>query len=197
MTEKPEYRALIQPVRNLSEAEQRKMLARFEPAEVYVCKVSNDFDNFVKQMRSPRVALVVSAGLLAEQRGTKATRVEEMVAMKVAIHKRGCSITDNKDLNSLKSWPAMKAGGEDVCRRLSQGAKSVLNGRKGSQPLADYYSDTDLRDLLRVRDSKKYKNWRQRKEAIKKLGIKPAPGRTWFLEKLELIARSRGLLGES
>jgi hypothetical protein len=194
MAEKPEYRALIQPVRNLSEAEQRKLLARFEPAEVYVCKVAADFENFVKQMRPPRIALVVSAGLLAEQKGRKSNRVDEMVAVKVAIHKRGCSITDNKSRNSLKSWVSMAAEGDDVCRRLAQGAKSVLNGRKGSQPLSDFYSDTDLRDLLRVLESKKYRNWRERKEAIKRLAIKPMPGRTWCLEKLPLIARSRGLL---
>lgn len=35
---------------------------------------------------------------------------------------------------------------------------------------------------------------RERKAAIKRLGIKPIPGRTWFLEKLDHVARDMGIL---
>jgi hypothetical protein len=37
-------------------------------------------------------------------------------------------------------------------------------------------------------------NWRQRRAAIVRLAIKPVPGRTLFVQKLEYIARARGLL---
>ena len=98
--EKPDYRGLVQPVTGLSEAAQRELLAPFEPSEVYVCRTAEDFDNYLKQMRPPRVALVAYAGVLGEQRGNKEARVENMVAMKVAIHNRGAT--------SLRSSPLRK-----------------------------------------------------------------------------------------
>lgn len=194
MVEKPEYRAIIQPVSGLSEAKQKEMLARFEPAEVYVCRTAGDFDAFARQMRPPRVALVCFSGLLGEQRGKKLDRVDSMVAMKAAIHKRGCHVVEVGGRDSRKSWAQMKRDGEDMCRRLAQGAKSALNARRGAKRLADQWSDTDIRDMLRVKESRKYPNWRTRLAAMKKLGINPLPGRTTFIEKLEHIARERGLL---
>ena len=194
MVEKPEYRTLIQPVAGLPEAKQMEMLARFEPAEVYVCHDQADIDAFTRQMRAPRIALVVYAGLLGEQRGSKLDRVDSMTATKAEIHKRGCHIVEASGRSSLKSWPAMKRDGEDMCRRLAQGAKSALNGKKGTKPLADDLSDTDLRDLLRVMQSKKYTNHRLRKAAIKRLAVTPVPGRTWLIQILPGVCRARGIL---
>ena len=145
MVEKPDYRGLVQPVTGLSEAAQRELLAPFNPSEVYVCRTADDFDNYLRQIRPPRVALVAYAGLIGEQRGNKDARVENMVAVKVAIHRRGSHIVevrdtalrnDNKNVSrdSRKDWVPMKLDGKDMCRRLAQGRRSALNGRKGAEP---------------------------------------------------------------
>lgn len=195
MAEKIEAIALINPVAGLPEAEQRRICAKFEISDFFIIGKDGDHEAFIKMLRAPRVALVAYAGLLAEQRGRKLDRADSMAATKAAIHKRGRWIVEAATgRTSLKGWATMRREGEDMCRRLSQGAKSALNARRGSTPLGDRYKDSDLRDMMRVRESKKYPNWRTRAAAIKKLGINPVPGRTWFLRHLEPVARSRGLL---
>ena len=190
-----EYVALINPVAGLPEQEQRRLLGRFDPAEFFVIGKDGDHEAFIRMMRPPRVALVSHAGLLAEQCGRKLDRQDSMVATKAALHKRGSYAFEGlTGRRSDKAWAAMRRAGDDMCRRLAQGAKSALNGRKGTTPLADQYDLTALRDLLRIKQSKKYPNWRSRRAAIVRLGIKPIPGRTWFLQHMETICRSRGIL---
>ena len=195
MVQTPEYIALINPVAGLPETDQRRIVAKHEPADYFVIGKDGDHEAFIKMMRSPRVALVSHAGLLGEQRGKKLDRQDGMAATKAALHKRGSyAVEASTGRRSNKAWAAMRAAGEDMCRRLAQGAKSALNGRKGTTPLADEYDLTALRDLLRIKTSTKYKNWRQRRAAIVRLAIKPVPGRTWFLQHLENICRRRGIL---
>jgi len=195
MAETPEYIALIQPVPGLPEAEQRRIVAKFSPTDYFLIGKDGDHDAFIKIMRPPRVALVSHAGLLGEQRGKKLDRQDGMAATKAALHKRGSyAVEASTGRRSNKAWAAMRTAGDDMCRRLAQGAKSALNGRKGTTPLADEYDLTALRDLLRIKTSTKYKNWRQRRAAIIRLAVKPVPGRTWFLQHLEHICRRRGIL---
>ena len=195
MVEKPEYIALIQPVAGLPEAEQRRLCAKFEPSDYFLIGKDGDHDAFLKIMRPPRVALVSHAALLGEQRGRKLDRQDGMAATKAALHKRGShAVEASTGRTSLKKWAGMRKDGDEMCRRLSQGAKSALNGKRGTKALADDWSNDDIKDMLRVKDSRKYKNWRSRHAAIVKLGIKPVPKRTTFVQKLEHIARDRGLL---
>ena len=194
MVDKPEFVALLNPVSGFAEDKQRDMLARFEPKEWFLVGKDGDLEDYPKLMRPPRVALVAVPATLAENKGSKLDRIESMVVTKTAIHKRGRYIVDATGRDSRKKWAAMKRDGEEVCRRLAQGAKSPFNGKKGTPKLAERYSDNDLRDLMRIKDSVKYKNWRVRRAAIKKLGIDPVPGRTWFIYQLEGFARARGLL---
>lgn len=194
MSDAPEYIALLNPAPGFPEAEQRKMLERLEPREWFLIGKDGDHDGFLKMIRPPRVVAVAVGAMLAEHRGGKIARVDSMSSIKVAVHKRDSYVVEASGRDSRKEWPAMKRDGDEVCRRMAQGAKSPFNGRKGTPKLADRYSDNDLRDLMRVKESVKYKNWRTRKSAIKKLGIDPLPGRTWFLYQLESIARSRGVL---
>lgn len=194
MVDKPEYVALINPVSGFPDDKQRAMLARFEPKDWFVVGKDGDLEDYAKMMRPPRVALVAVPAMLAENRGSKLDRTDSMVATKAAIHKRLRWIVDASGRDSRKEWAAMKRDGCEVCRRLSQGAKSPFNGRKGTPPLAERYSDNDFRDMMRVKESVKYKNWRVRKAAMRKLGIDPLPGRTWFIYQLENEARKRGLL---
>jgi hypothetical protein len=194
MVDKPEYIALINPVSGFPDDKQRVMLARFEPTDWFVIGKDGNLEDYAKMMRAPRVALVAVPAMLAENKGSKLDRTDSLVTTKTAIHKRGRWVVDANGRDSRKNWAAMKRDGCEICRRLAQGRKSIFNGRKGTPPLAERYSDNDLRDLMRVKESVKYKNWRTRRAAMKKLGIDPIPGRTWFLYQLENVARSRGLL---
>lgn len=194
MVDKPEYLAFINPVAGLPAAKQIELLAPFEPTETYVVDKDGDYDQFLKLVRSPRVVLVVSAGLLAENRGNKLARVDSMSALKVAIHKRGSYVVETSKRDSRTKWPAMKKGGEEVCRRLAQGAKSAFAGRKGTPPIADRLTDNNIRDLLRIKaDAKRYPNWKTRVAAMKRLKIEPV-GRLWMIYQLENVARQRGII---
>lgn len=194
MVEKPEFLALINPVAGLPAAKQIELLAKFEPSVTVTIGKDCDHDGFIRLVWPPRVVLVAYAGLLAEQHGKLHDRTDSLVASKAAVHKRGSHVVEASGRDSRKKWPAMKRDGEDMCRRLSQGAKSALNAKRGARRLDDDWTDSDIRDMLRVKESRKYPNWRTRRAAIVKLGIKPVPGRTVFIEKLETIARARGLI---
>lgn len=194
MAGKPEYRALIQPIAALSERAQRELVAPFEPAETYVCSSADDFEAFLKQIRPPRVALVAYAGLLAEQRGNKLDRVDHLAAMKAGIHRRGGYVLEAASRRrSDKAWPAMKRDGEDLCRRLAQGRRSALNGRRGARP----YEFADRHVSRFVIEMAKDGNDAGRLAKIaaycKRERIE-APGRTWLKTKLNELARSRGLI---
>ena len=200
--EKSDYRGLVQPVTGLSEAAQRELLAPFEPSEIYVCRTAEDFDNYLKQMRPPRVALVVYAGLIGEQRGNKDARVENMVAMKVATHRRGCHVVEAGGRDSRKAWTAMRKDGCEMCRRLAQGRRSALNGRKGAEP----YEFTD-NQLLRfaLEMGKKYPPKKDKDgptpddRRLAKIAVyckqqeKEAPRRSWLKQKLPALMRERNL----
>lgn len=193
MVEKPEYRALIQPVTGLPDAAQRELLARFEPAETYVCRTAEDFESFIKHLRPPRVVVVAYAGLLGEQRGNKLDRVDNMAGTKAAIHRRGSYIVEVGGRDSRKSWAAMRKDGCDMCRRLAQGRRSALNGRKGKQP----YEFKDKHLSRFVIEMGKGQNDAERLRKIKvycKEQKIEAPGRTWLKMTLPTLARSRGLI---
>ena len=195
MVEKPEYIAFINPVATLPADKQLDLMAKFEPSETFTVGKDGTHEDFLKMMRAPRVALVAYAGLLAEQTGSKDARIDSMTAIKVAIHKRGrYAVEATTQKRSDKHWKTMKAGGEDLCRRCAQGSKSIINGKRGTQSLADQLSNDDIRDMLVIKNAPKYKNWRSRKAAMKRKAITPLPGRGWFIEKLENVARARGLL---
>jgi hypothetical protein len=193
MVENPEYIALIQPVAGLPEVDQRRLVAKFEPTDYFLIGKDGDHDDFLKIMRPPRVALVSHAGLLGEQHGKKLDRADSMAATKAALHKRGShAVEATTGRTSLKKWAAMRKDGDEMCRRLSQGAKSALNGRRGN---AGYtYTDKDMLTMLRIMDSPRYSNDDKRIHAIREHDVRPVPKRTWLLTKLKVQARERGLL---
>jgi hypothetical protein len=195
MVEKPDYRALIQPVTGLSEAAQRELVASYAPSEIYVCKTAEDFDTFLRQMRPPRVALVPYTGILAEQRGNKLDRIDHLAAMKAGIHRRGCIVREAATgRGSDKAWPAMKRDGEDMCRRLAQGRRSALNGRRGKEA----YEFT-VKQLARfLVEMGRHQNDTERLAAIAsycKAQKIEMPGRTWLYTKLPMLARAHDLIG--
>lgn len=202
MVEKPEYRALIQPVTGLSEAAQRELLAKFNPAETYVCRTAEDFESFIKHLRPPRVVAVAYAGLLGEQRGNKLDRVDNMAGTKAAIHRRNSYVVEAGGRDSRKAWAAMRKDGCEMCRRLAQGRRSALNGRKGAEP----YEFTDAQ-LMRfaLEMGKQYPPKKEKTDPspderrLAKIATyckqikKETPKRTWLKTKLPALMRERNL----
>lgn len=194
MVENPEYRALIQVVSGLSEAEQREIVAKYQPTETYLCKTPADFEAFLKQMRPPRVAVVAYAGLLGEQHGSKAARVDSMIAMKVGIHKRlGYAVEAATGRQSDKTWEPMKRDGEEMCRRLAQGRQSALNGRRGSQPF-EFANKHLSRFVIEMGKGKNDADRLARIAAYCKREKINMPKRTWLKAKLPVLASARGLV---
>ena len=69
--------------------------------------------------------------------------------------------------------------------------KAVKKGKVGR--IRYDYTDAEVKDMLAIMDSKKFKNWPERKATMKRRGIDP-PGRTYALTTLLVIARERGLV---
>jgi hypothetical protein len=192
MVEKPEYRLLIQPVTGLPEAKQLELLAHLQPAEHYVCRTAEEFESFIKHLRPPRVVGVAYAGLLGEQRGNKLDRVDNMAATKAGIHRRGSYVVEAGGRDSRKQWAAMRRDGENMCRRLAQGRRSALNGRKGAEPYE--FADKHLSRFALI--MAKGKNDADRLAKIRaycKAQKLEAPKRTWLYTKLPQLMRERGL----
>lgn len=190
---KIEYLAVVNPVPGLPEAEQRELLEKFQPAEWLLLGREWEWDHAIKLVRAPCAVLVAYAGLLSEQRGNKLARVESMIATKVAIHKRGGYVVEATGRRSDKSWPAMKRDGEDMCRRLAQGAKSALNARRGAEP----FDFTDKQIAMFLSIMREPGNDDRRLAKIKRYCKEQkieAPKRTWLKTKLYVMARARGLM---
>lgn len=132
-----DYRGVIQPVRAIPEAEQRELIAKYEPSEVYVLGGEVTQDTVAKQQRPPRAVVVSDAALLGEQRGSKTARFDSFLWMKAELHKRGgwfeearTGLRSNRD----KDWAILRRTAEKMCARLAQGAKSALNAKRGAKP---------------------------------------------------------------
>ncbi len=86
----------------------------------------------------------------------------------------------------------MKRDGEEMCRRLAQGRRSAINGRKGAAPYE--FADKHLARFLL--EMGKPGNDTKRLAAIGrycKAQKIEAPKRTWLKTKLLMLARARGL----
>lgn len=190
---KTEFLALYNPVPGIPADVQAGMLAKFAPTESFLVGKDGTLDDFPKLVRPPRVVLVAYAGLLADQsRGSRDDRSDSMVAMKVAIHKKHSYVVEAGGRRSDKAWRAMKAAGDEMCRRLAQGAKSALNARRGAEPFE--FADKHLSRFLL--EMGRHDNDGQRLAAIKaycKREKIQAPKRTWLKTKLLILARARGL----
>lgn len=178
MAEKTDFRGVINPVKFIPEAEQRELIAKCEPSEVYdLGKVEHE--TVIRQQRPPRAVVVSDAALLGEQRGKKTARFDSFLWFKNELHKRGGWFVEARTglrSNRPKDWAIIRRTAEAMCGRLAQGAKSALNAKKGKKPWA---GTRDEKDLIR---SKWYRApGRTVDDAvaeIKKLLGKKAPGRT-------------------
>ena len=178
----------------MSEADQRSIIAQSGPiSEWYVESRRITRADFITHLRPGDVAVVAWTANLAHTKGGKMDRVADLMDARGDIHAKGCILEEaSTKRHSDKDWLAMKAAALPVLGRLAKGAKSATNGRKGSPPLP--FTNAEIKTLLRIGESVRYKNWNQRRAAIKLEGIEPVPSRTWFNETLKHAARARGLV---
>jgi hypothetical protein len=177
------YRAYVNPVPSLSETAQRERIGSAlgpdkKIAEWYVESRNVTRADFIKHLRDGDIAVVAYAACLAKDKGRKLERLADMADARGDIHAKGAILVEAAtDLRSDKNWPAMKAAAIPMLGRMAQGSRSALNGRQGKPPLP--YTNAERKTMMRIADSRRYKNWNQRAAAIKAEGIK-VPGRTWF-----------------
>lgn len=194
--QKVDYRGLVNPTPGFPEPEQRRLIAKYEPSEVYVIDRGATHDTIISQQRRPRAIVVAHIALAARQRGKVLDRYANLLEFRDAIHDRGGHIRDaSTGLRSDRrnEWEKMRAEARTVLGRIAKGAKSAINGRRGTPPLD--YSNEQILTMLRIMgDRKRYRNWLMRSRAIRQHDIDPVPSRTWVYENLEYIARNRGLL---
>lgn len=196
MVEKVDYRGLVNPLPGFPEPEQRKLIAKYEPSEIYVIDRDSNHDEIIRQQRPPKAVVVAHTALAARQRGKVLDRYANLLEFKDAIHSRGGHIRDASTgmrSDRRSEWEKMRAEARTVLGRIAQGARSALNSRRGTPPL-DHSNEQILTMLRIVADTKRYPNWPARSRAMKRQGIDPLPSRTWVYENLEQIARDRGLL---
>lgn len=190
-----DYRGVIQPLLSLPEHEQLEILKPLKLGEVYILGRNCSHEDVVRQQRNGRAIATPWAAVLARQRGRKDARYASLLDFKEEIHAKGgyiFEVTTGKRSDRPAEWRSMRVEAELMLGRIAQGAKSANNGRRGSVGYG--HSDGDIQTMLRVMDSRKYRNDRSRIVAIRKLGVCPVPKRTWLNTKLKLIARERGLL---
>ena len=145
MVEKTDFRGVINPVKSIPEAEQRELIAKYQPSEVYDLG-KGEHETVIRQQRPPRAVVVSDAALLGEQRGNKTARFDSFLWFKNELHKRGGWFMEARTglrSNRPKDWAIIRRTAEAMCGRLAQGAKSALNARKGKKPWAGSRDDKD------------------------------------------------------
>ena len=161
----------------MPEAMQRAEIERRGPVdEWYIASRTVTREDFVKHLRPGDIAAVAWTANLAQTRGRKMDRVADMLDARGNIHAK-CAVLEAAEGLSSRDWPKMKAAAIPMVGRMAQGSKSALNSAKGKPPLA--YTNDERKTLRRIAESRRYKNWNQRRAAIKDEGLE-VPSRTWF-----------------
>lgn len=185
---KPHRRAYINPVPGFPEAAQRAAIEQHydDIAEWYIESKSLTRADFIDHLRPGDEAIVARAGCFAKSKGTSESRLADMAEARGDVQAK-CALlisADNPKRNSRDHWPAMKAAAKVDLLAF----KNMANGSARQHS----YTDQQLRDLLIIGMNPKLTNWPARVAEMKRKKI-PLCGRTWFIEKLPLVAAARGV----
>jgi len=184
---KPTRRAYVNPLPGYGEAEQRADIHKFfdKIDEWYVESRDIHRQHFIDHLRPGDTAVVARMGCLAKATGRIDSRMADLFEARGDIHAKGCMVVDAAGLLSKGDWPAAKA----AARNFLLAQRSIING--SAKRLN--FTNIQIRAMLRIQESPRYKNDNERQAAMEKEGIKPVPKRTWRLVKLPIIARERGI----
>lgn len=171
-------RAYLNPQPAFSEAEQRAIVAPFNPAETYVESRGESRDSFIGSLRSGDEALVPELFVLAKADGRKDTRVADLFVAWDEILAIGAVIVEG----STKHRSDDKAQRREMRTRAQEAlGRAAKAGKVGKKPFG--YLPEELRTMQAIMESRNYKNWPERRDAIMLAGIVP-PGRSWALTVL-------------
>lgn len=181
MLENTHIRAYLNPQPSLSESEQKALIAPFSPEAVYTESRNEPREAFITSLRDGNAALVPELFVLAKATGRKDGRLSDLLTAKDEIHEAGAFIleasTGHRSDNKAQ-WPKMRQRAKEML------GGAVKAGKVGRQPHG--YSPDELVAMRAIKDSRHFKNWSERLDAIILRGIK-APGRTWFYDKLPAL----------
>lgn len=181
MLKNTHIRAYLNPQPALPEAEQKALIASFSPSAVYTESRNEPREAFITSLRDGNAALVPELFVLAKATGRKDGRLSDLLTAKDEIHEAGAFI--------LEASTGDRSDDRAQWARMRQRAKEMLGGavkagKVGRQPHG--YSPDELMAMRAIKDSRHFKNWPERLDAIILRGIKP-PGRTWFYDKLPAL----------
>lgn len=191
MSTEQHFRAYINPQAAMSEAEQKTLVEKFAPAEIYIerrhkkaPKEAPMRQAWLDSLRKGESALVPDFFTAARLVRGKDKRYSDLLTVKDQIHDLGAIIveaaTGNKS-NDRKQWAAMR----DRAYAMLDGASRL--GKKGKASLG--FTNRELEIMQAIMESRNYRNWPERRAAMEARGIQ-APGRTWCLEKLPKRAKN-------
>ena len=182
MSTDPHYRAYLNPQPALSEAAQKALVEKYNPAETYVEGRGGGRKEWIDSLRAGNFALLPELFVLAKATGGKDKRYADLLVAADCARERGAVIVEASSghrMDDKKQRLAMR----DRAYAMLDGA--VKSGRAGKPPLG--YTEREIETMQAIMTSRHYGNWDTRKAAIEARGIKP-PGRTWCLTELPKLA---------
>jgi|GEM_PF-5525648 len=180
MSTSSDYRAYLNPQGALSESEQKALVEAWAAkngvkiGQWYVESRKETREAWIGSLRGTSIAVVPMAFVIAKATGRKDTRYADFLCAAHEISREGNYFIDastGRRSDSKKDWPLMR---EDAKQMLGRAVKAGKDGRPAYE-----YTPEEWKDLFAIADSKRLKNWPERRAAIKRRGLK-VPGRTWF-----------------
>ena len=171
-------RAYLNPQPALSEGAQKGLIAAFSPGAIYTESRNEPREAFITSLRAGNAALVPELFVLAKATGRKDVRFSDLLMAKDEIHEIGAFLLEASSghrSDDRAQWPKMRQRAKEML------GGAVKAGKVGKQPHG--YTPEELVAMRSIKDSRHFKNWNEREDAIILRGIK-APGRTWFYDRL-------------
>ena len=138
MSETPHIRAYINPQPAMSESEQRKLIERYEPAEIYVeTRTGEHREAWIESLRSGDTALVPELFVLAKAQGRKDARFADMLRAERAIADQRAVLMEassGQHAPDKRQWAKMRD------RAQGQLGNAVKKGKVGKQPLGYWFN---------------------------------------------------------
>ncbi len=187
MSTKSDNRAYINPQAALGEAEQKGLVAPYEPTATYIEGRAQTRAAWIASLRPTSTAIVPELFCLAKAAGRKDGRFADLLLAAGQVCRRGVVLVEASSgaRSDGKKWDATLERAREMLGR------AVKKGKPGKPRLG--FTREEVKDMLAIRDSKKYRNWKERVAAMKKIGIR-VPSRTWYHTKLDGVAREFGLI---
>lgn len=137
VVEKTEYRGIVNPVPSITEVEQRELIAKYEPTEVYDYSKGHSPDDVLKQQRAPKAVVVSDAALVIEQIGGLQARYEGFLWFTTDLHRKGGFYIEARTglrSNKKADWAIIRPTAKKMLGRFAQGRKSAFNAKRGAKP---------------------------------------------------------------